>query len=165
MNLQVQLINTGSASQPIQASSASIISSINNRSNTDISFNAVAEASVGGQASATPHMHTASNTEQIDQDNNPLETLNLGSTGLSRSASVRSTRSAISMSSSHASGSSMRKVLPCYNLEFHSLQPSLITDAGTDAKIAKIHKRGVEILDFAMLNVCSSIVNIGVKSV
>lgn len=46
-----------------------------------------------------------------------------------------------------------RKVLPCYNLEFHSLQPSVVTDAGTEAKVAKIHKRGVEILDFAILDV------------
>jgi hypothetical protein len=47
----------------------------------------------------------------------------------------------------------MRKVMPCYNLEFHSLVPSVITDAGTDSKVAKIHKRGVELLEFAFLDV------------
>lgn len=80
-----------------------------------------------------------------------------GGGDLSRSASVRSTRSTASYASSTASGGSgMRKVTPCYNLEFHSLQSTVVTDAGTDARIAKIHKKGVEMLDFATLDVSFS---------
>jgi len=91
---------------------------------------------------------------------------------LSRSKSVKSNRSTTSFASSHAShystggassfststtgtGSGQRRVLPCYNLEFHSLQPSFVTDASTDVKIAKIHKKGIEMLDFAYLDVRS----------
>lgn len=51
----------------------------------------------------------------------------------------------------------MRKITPCYNLEFHSLQPTVVTDAGTDAKVARIHKRGIEMLDFAMLDVSAAL--------
>ena len=43
--------------------------------------------------------------------------------------------------------------MPCYNLEFHALQDSVVTDAGTDAKVAKIHRKGVEVLGLAMLDV------------
>ena len=70
---------------------------------------------------------------------------------LSRTLSSRSNRSQTSLASSSASGT--RRMLPCYNLEFHALQPSVVTDACTDAKICKIHKRGVEMLDLAMLDV------------
>ncbi|KAL8291256.1 hypothetical protein RQP46_002234 [Phenoliferia psychrophenolica] len=75
--------------------------------------------------------------------------------GLQRSPSVRSNRSGRSGSSSGGStlgGGSGRKVTPLYNLSFHAVMTTVVTDAGTDAKIAKFLKRGVEILGLAILD-------------
>lgn len=77
-------------------------------------------------------------------------------TQLRRSNSVSSSRSAISEASSAglstASGSSTgRRVTPLYNLCFHSIMPTTVTDAGTDQKVAKFGKRGVEIDGFGLL--------------
>ena len=107
------------------------------------------ESGMSAPATSEQHQHQAS------EDTMHHGSVPGGGASLSRSASVRSNRSTTSMASSTASGTSalsMRKVLPCYNLEFHSLQPSVVTDAGTDAKIARIHKRGVELLDLALLD-------------
>lgn len=74
---------------------------------------------------------------------------------LARSGSVRSSRSTRSVGStaSNASGASSRRVYPIYNLEFHTLHHSVIVDAVTEERVARIHKRGVEVTDFAMLDV------------
>lgn len=137
------------------------------------SFGAVAEASVGGHDDATPRSTLPSVTTTAPDESSRLSTpgtpgsasedqpLSAWSSGtdlassLSRSASVRSSRSARSTAStsSNASGTSSRRVYPVYNLEFHTLHHSVIVDATTEERVARIHKRGVEITDFAMLDV------------
>jgi hypothetical protein len=42
-------------------------------------------------------------------------------------------------------------MIPLYNLHAHNVMTNVITDAGTDAKIAKFFKRGLEIMGLAML--------------
>ncbi|SCZ94691.1 BZ3500_MvSof-1268-A1-R1_Chr12-3g04048 [Microbotryum saponariae] len=45
---------------------------------------------------------------------------------------------------------SKRRVTPLYNLTFHALLQTVVTDAGTDEKIAKFSKKGtIEMMDFA----------------
>lgn len=44
-------------------------------------------------------------------------------------------------------------IIPLYNLQAHNVMTNVIVDAGTDAKIAKFHKRGLEIIGLAMLEV------------
>jgi hypothetical protein len=140
------------------------------------SFGAVAEASVGGQdlttaTQAAPESTTSgspsamlapppsarSRSTSLDTDDDGASTTASVSTagGLSRSASVRSTRSTRSASSiaSNASGASSRRVYPVYNLEFHALHHSVVVDAVTEERVARVHKRGIEITDFAMLDV------------
>ncbi|KAI9463924.1 hypothetical protein F5148DRAFT_1276456 [Russula earlei] len=81
-------------------------------------------------------------------------------TFLSRFNSNRSEVSSFSGYSSVASfssvaststSSSRRMIIPLYNLQAHNVLTNVIVDAGTDAKVAKFQKRGLEILGLAIL--------------
>lgn len=79
-----------------------------------------------------------------------------GSQGLKRSSSMTSSRSTRSEASSGgysnaSSSTSGRRVTPLYNLNFHSITATTVTDAGTDEKVAKFGKKAVEIDGFGHL--------------
>ncbi|PWO01312.1 hypothetical protein FA09DRAFT_292905 [Tilletiopsis washingtonensis] len=78
-----------------------------------------------------------------------------GGSGASRVASIISSRSQRSEASSggvsSVSGSNARRVTPLYNLSFHTILPTVVTDAGTDQKVAKFSRKGVEIDGFGIL--------------
>ncbi|KAF8286459.1 hypothetical protein DL93DRAFT_1237077, partial [Clavulina sp. PMI_390] len=61
------------------------------------------------------------------------------------SASVTSFASAASGAST-ASSSVARRIVPLYNLSAHNVMTNTVTDAGTDAKVAKFQKRGLDIM-------------------
>ncbi|PPQ80354.1 hypothetical protein CVT25_003637 [Psilocybe cyanescens] len=63
----------------------------------------------------------------------------------------QSTASFGSVASSSASSSTRRAIIPLYNLQAHNVMTNVIVDAGTDAKIAKFQKRGIELIDLALL--------------
>ncbi|KAF8270081.1 hypothetical protein EI94DRAFT_1723825 [Lactarius quietus] len=42
-------------------------------------------------------------------------------------------------------------IIPLYNLQAHNVMTNVIVDAGTDAKVAKFQKRGLELLGLAVL--------------
>ncbi|PWN26199.1 hypothetical protein BDZ90DRAFT_261526 [Jaminaea rosea] len=70
------------------------------------------------------------------------------------SSSTRSGRSEVTTASSSSyggGGSSARRVTPLYNLSIHSILPTTISDAGTDQRVAKYSKKGVEIDGFGVL--------------
>ncbi|KZV75808.1 hypothetical protein PENSPDRAFT_646852 [Peniophora sp. CONT] len=77
------------------------------------------------------------------------------SNSLQRTASNRSDASAYSSVSSFSSvsstASSRRMIIPLYNLQAHNVMTNTIVDAGTDAKVAKLTKRGLEVLGLAIL--------------
>ncbi|TFK36608.1 hypothetical protein BDQ12DRAFT_725069 [Crucibulum laeve] len=87
----------------------------------------------------------------------------MSTTSLARTSSTRSNTSAYSTYGSTASISSLaststststsarRTIIPLYNLQAHNVLTNVIVDAGTDAKIAKFQKRGIELIDLAML--------------
>ena len=64
-----------------------------------------------------------------------------------------STYSANGSISSASSGSTIsgRRIVPLYNLHAHNVMTNTITDAGTDAKVAKFFKRGLEVMGLAIL--------------
>ncbi|GJJ14029.1 hypothetical protein Clacol_008286 [Clathrus columnatus] len=83
---------------------------------------------------------------------------------LSRTMSIRSNRSdtstfysssntssVTSFSSGTSTGSGRRMIIPLYNLHAHNVMTNTIFDAGTDARVAKFHKRGLEILGLGIL--------------
>jgi hypothetical protein len=79
----------------------------------------------------------------------------VGGGAVTRSASIISSRSQRSEASSggvsSVSGSNARRVTPLYNLSFHTILPTVVTDAGTDQKVAKFSRKGVEIDGFGIL--------------
>lgn len=70
-------------------------------------------------------------------------------TPLSRTPSNLSSTSSFASVSSTASG--RRMIIPLYNLQAHNVMTNIIVDAGTDAKIAKFTKRGMELIDLAVM--------------
>ncbi|KAG5651911.1 hypothetical protein H0H81_006962 [Sphagnurus paluster] len=77
------------------------------------------------------------------------------SASLTRTASNRSDTSSYGSTASFAStasnASTRRTIIPLYNLQAHNVMTNTIVDAGTDAKIAKFQKRGIELIDLALL--------------
>ncbi|KIP06880.1 hypothetical protein PHLGIDRAFT_30283 [Phlebiopsis gigantea 11061_1 CR5-6] len=59
--------------------------------------------------------------------------------------------STVSSSTSTSSGGGRRMIIPLYNLQAHNVMTNVIVDAGTDAKIAKFMKRGLEVIGLAVL--------------
>src|SRR6266576_670183 len=49
-----------------------------------------------------------------------------------------------------STSSARRTIVPLYNLQAHNVLPNVIVDAGTDTKIAKFQKRGIELIDLAL---------------
>ncbi|KAJ1044867.1 hypothetical protein NDA10_002833 [Ustilago hordei] len=73
---------------------------------------------------------------------------------LRRRDSITSTKSAgseLSASGSVASVSSGRRVTPLYNLNFHNILSTTVSDAGTDQKVAKYVKKGIDLDGFGIL--------------
>ncbi|KAI6037963.1 hypothetical protein EDC04DRAFT_2570547 [Pisolithus marmoratus] len=56
-----------------------------------------------------------------------------------------------SFASTSTTSSGRRTIIPLYNLQAHHVMTNTIVDAGTDAKVAKFVKRGLEIVGLAVL--------------
>ncbi|KAI8444704.1 hypothetical protein BY996DRAFT_6425435 [Phakopsora pachyrhizi] len=135
LNLQIQLILPSSQIQS-QNRDQSRSSSIGTGDNAEPSQSAHAEPSQQASSSSS---------------NTATGNLELTRTRSNRSThSSRSNRSSLTFSSSK-SETRNRRVTPLYNLVWHTVLPSLIVDAGTDAKIAKLLKRGIDIIDLASI--------------
>lgn len=96
--------------------------------------------------------HTLEPRKSIDSFN-PADT----NTDLTRVSSNRSdngymsTTSISSTASTTSTSSSRRMIIPLYSLQAHNMLTNVIVDAGTDARIAKFTKRGMELVDLAVL--------------
>lgn len=64
----------------------------------------------------------------------------------SRSFASLSSASA-STTSVNSTSSSLRRIIPLYNFQNHALQASAIHDAGTDDKVSRFAKHGIEVID------------------
>ncbi|KAI0354280.1 hypothetical protein OH77DRAFT_1405316 [Trametes cingulata] len=62
-----------------------------------------------------------------------------------------SSTSISSMASTSTTSSGRRMIIPLYNLQAHNVLTNVIVDAGTDAKVAKFQKRGLEVIGLAVL--------------
>ena len=90
-----------------------------------------------------------SSSSQDHEDNNLTRTSSNRS-DVSMYSAYSSVTSFNSVSSSSTT-SSRRMIIPLYNLQAHNVMTNVIVDAGTDAKVAKFQKRGLEILGLAFL--------------
>ncbi|KZT66760.1 hypothetical protein DAEQUDRAFT_813328 [Daedalea quercina L-15889] len=66
-------------------------------------------------------------------------------------SSYSSTGSFSTLGSTSSTSSGRRMIIPLYNLQAHNVMQNVIVDAGTDAKIAKFMKRGLEVIGLAVL--------------
>ncbi|KWU41675.1 hypothetical protein RHOSPDRAFT_27474 [Rhodotorula sp. JG-1b] len=152
LDLQIQLLVPSAARgpppppAPRTSSSVSVAQGGGAQNSSSTSFDAIAAASVTG------HGGTGEDA---------------GSSSFSRSPSLRSTRSRSSTRSTattesgytSATGTSTgtgsggrRKVTPLLNLEYHTVLPTVVTDAGTDQRVARFLKRGIELTGLAVLD-------------
>ncbi|PVF92413.1 hypothetical protein CPB86DRAFT_791194 [Serendipita vermifera] len=107
----------------------------------------------GGAKSANASRETLNDPADTTLTTTPTTNIN----GLQRTPSIKSMRSeaestySASSTLSSTSTTSGRKMIPLYNLHAHNVMTNVITDAGTDAKIAKFSKRGLEIIGLAIV--------------
>ncbi|KAK4046442.1 hypothetical protein OIO90_006564 [Microbotryomycetes sp. JL221] len=153
LNLQIQLVNptitkfnaASTQSTEFNRGFGFGRSSSPSSSHAD-SFDAVASAQVTGTSSRRSSLTTA--TTQVDD----LQLKRTPSASSSKSTKSNRSWSASSSASTTAFGAG-RKVVPLYNLNFHAVTPTIITDAGTDEKLAKLLKRGgLDVVDLAILD-------------
>ncbi|KAF9221731.1 hypothetical protein BS17DRAFT_796921 [Gyrodon lividus] len=94
-------------------------------------------------------------------DTNADDALDLASsTDLRRTSSNRSETSTYSgytsatsissFASTSTTSSGRRPIIPLYNLQAHNVMTNTIVDAGTDAKVAKFARRGLEVIGLAI---------------
>ncbi|KAG1859645.1 hypothetical protein F4604DRAFT_1893870 [Suillus subluteus] len=89
---------------------------------------------------------TADTTDSIDLRRTPS-----GQSESSAFSAYTSASSISSFASSSTTSSGRRMIIPLYNLQAHNVMTNVIVDAGTEAKVAKFAKRGLEILGLAVL--------------
>ncbi|GAA5907474.1 hypothetical protein JCM5296_006917 [Sporobolomyces johnsonii] len=160
LNLQIQLLVPSiSREQPqrrsgeFSRSSSRAGSFADDRQSTTAasatSLDAIAGASVsrsGSRGSGTDESLAGGPTaEDLKRTNS------VGSTRSGRSTASGSFGSEYSGPSSTGTGG-RRRVTPLLNLSFHSVLPTVVTDAGTDQRVAKFLKRGVEMTGLAILD-------------
>lgn len=94
------------------------------------------------RASAPPDTVTFVDTVGGDDAETDEEPETPGKDGLTRSNSFKSTLSGSSSKSGLSAGSSVgggRRIVPLYNLSVHNvMHATVVTDAGTDARVAKV---------------------------
>ncbi|RXK42125.1 hypothetical protein M231_00482 [Tremella mesenterica] len=98
-------------------------------------------SSEGETIPATPASETPSIISTATSD----DALATTSATLKRSSSLKSSLSGKSSAGSTLSGVSVKRVEPLFNLTVHVMQPTVVTDGATEAKVAKFHKRSIDI--------------------
>ncbi|KAJ6578777.1 hypothetical protein DFH09DRAFT_1148288 [Mycena vulgaris] len=140
LNLQVQLVPPNSRGP----------SGLTSASRQSLDINASAPTTPADSTPTTP----VESTPTTPVTATPGSTYDSGAP-LARTPSNRSiassTYSANSTASTSSTTSSRRMIVPLYNLQAHNVMTNIIVDAGTDAKIARFTKRGIEMLDLAIL--------------
>ncbi|PPQ71328.1 hypothetical protein CVT26_011973 [Gymnopilus dilepis] len=106
----------------------------------------------GADATTPTSAHSTASTGSTSDGASLARTnSNRSENSYSRSSYNNSTSSFSSVASSTVSSNTRRTIIPLYNLQAHNVMTNVIVDAGTDAKIAKFQKRGIELIDLAFL--------------
>ncbi|KAG1812398.1 uncharacterized protein BJ212DRAFT_1483037 [Suillus subaureus] len=104
------------------------------------------------------HDQSHATVQALDQSAQDTADTTSDSTDLQRTDSGQSVFSAYTSASSVSSfaltsttNSGCHMIIPLYNLQAHNIMTNVIVDAGTDTKVARFAKRGLEILGLAIL--------------
>ncbi|KAF8586411.1 hypothetical protein K439DRAFT_1631654 [Ramaria rubella] len=101
-------------------------------------------------STSSPPSPAASETDHVLK-RSPSTRSNRSETSAFYASSTASSGSVTSFASTTSSGSARRMIIPLYNLSAHNVMTNTILDAGTDARVARFLKRGLEIVDLAIL--------------
>lgn len=160
LNLQVQLVvparnpngrpRKGSSTDSTRIPSGSSIATSGTAASVAVTGETSSAASTPARGSLE---ESAPSTPESDTETATGPKTPSGGSGLKRSGSLSSTKSNTSGASSTASGpASGKRIIPLYNLAVHNvMQPTLVTDAGTDSKVAKYMKRYLDISGVGVL--------------
>ncbi|KAG2757747.1 hypothetical protein P692DRAFT_20842915 [Suillus brevipes Sb2] len=94
---------------------------------------------------------SAQDTADTTSDSTDLQRTDSGRSDSSAFSAYTSASSVSSFASTSTTNSGRRMIIPLYNLQAHNVMTNVIVDAGTDAKVARFAKRGLEILGLAVL--------------
>ncbi|TRM63144.1 hypothetical protein BD626DRAFT_495649 [Schizophyllum amplum] len=97
----------------------------------------------------TPGLPPSTPRQSIDSASTTGEPLSR--TSSATSASTDYSASTASFTSISSTSSTRRAIVPLYNLQAHNVMTNTIVDAGTDAKIGKFQRKGLELIDLAIL--------------
>ncbi|KAJ3985468.1 hypothetical protein F5890DRAFT_1509829 [Lentinula detonsa] len=136
LNLQVQLVPPNSHTPGVTGSST-----ITPRQSLDET-----------EPAPAPSSPTSANS---DTSGEPLARTSTAQSSRSEASSYSSSgyTSTASFSSVGSTASGRRMIIPLYNLQAHNVMTNTIVDAGTDAKIAKFTRKGLEMIDLAVMEV------------
>ncbi|KAG6329188.1 hypothetical protein ID866_9901 [Astraeus odoratus] len=103
------------------------------------------------QASSSATIHALDN-DTSHRHNDTSDSTDHARTSCDRSdySGYTSAASISSFASTSTTSSGRRTIIPLYNLQAHHVMTNIIVDAGTDAKVAKFAKRGLEIVGLAV---------------
>ncbi|CAL1698329.1 unnamed protein product [Somion occarium] len=90
-------------------------------------------------------------TTDVTEDGIALTRTSSNRSDVSMYSGYTSVTSFSSVGSTASSTSSRRMIIPLYNLQAHNVMTNVIVDAGTDAKVAKFQRRGLEVIGLAVL--------------
>ncbi|KAG8878185.1 hypothetical protein FRB98_006329 [Tulasnella sp. 332] len=131
LNLQLQLVPPSTREQARQVSSSTTASAVSNRTSESV--------------------NTQDPNSNPTRERRPSLRSNRSATSLYSTASANSTTFSFASTSSNVGPSVARRIIPLYNLSAHNVMTNTITDAGTDAKVAKFGKKGIEVINLGVL--------------
>ncbi|KAG6895882.1 hypothetical protein C0992_011803 [Termitomyces sp. T32_za158] len=94
---------------------------------------------------------TRQSVDESDGGNSTATSVSLTRTMSNRSDTSSYGGSTASFTSTGSVSSTRRTIIPLYSLQAHNVLTNTIVDAGTDAKVARFLRRGMELVDLAML--------------
>ncbi|KAJ3727426.1 hypothetical protein C8R42DRAFT_716887 [Lentinula raphanica] len=138
LNLQVQLVPPSSHTPGVTGSST-----VTPRQSLD-----------DGESAPVPSSPTSATTGS-DTGGEPLARTSTTASSRSEVSTYSSSgyTSTASFSSVGSTTSGRRMIIPLYNLQAHNVMTNTIVDAGTDAKIARFTRKGLEMIDLAVMEV------------
>ncbi|KZT34165.1 hypothetical protein SISSUDRAFT_1122441 [Sistotremastrum suecicum HHB10207 ss-3] len=139
LNLQLQLVPPSS-----QNRSSTI------RQSVDLS----APSNDASSSTSIPPSKSSGTLNKSSMSRPPSQDISLYQT--QSTSSLASTASVSSTASASSTASGGRRIIPLYNLSAHNVMTNTILDAGTDARIAKFTKRGIDLVGLAALEVVES---------
>ncbi|KAJ3846673.1 hypothetical protein EV368DRAFT_52449 [Lentinula lateritia] len=138
LNLQVQLVPPNSQTPGVTGSSTS-----------------TPRQSLDDAELAPPPSLLTYNQAGVDTVGEPLARTSTTQSSRSEASTYSSSgyTSTASFSSVGSTASGRRLIIPLYNLQAHNVMTNTIVDAGTDAKIARFTRKGLEMIDLAIMEV------------